>query len=138
MFFFNFLSPVESPTEKQNFESPTHHPFITRQMPFICTADWQCSHQIGAALYTTLCSTTATVPAPPHWCCTLYNSLQYYSYCTCPTILLLLSIQLSAVIQPLYLPHQTGVALYTTVCSTTATVPAPPLWCCSLYNSLQY
>ena len=49
-------------------------------------------HQTGAALYTTICSTTATVPAPPNWCCSLYNSLQYYSYCICPTRLVLLSI----------------------------------------------
>ena len=96
-------------------------------------------NQIGAALYTTLCSTTATVPpAPPDWCCSLYNSLQDYSYSTCPTRLVLLSIQLSAGLQLLYLPHQTGAAHYTTLCSTTATVPAPPDWCCSLYNSLQY
>ena len=127
-------------------------------MPFICTADWQCSHQTGAALYTTLCSTTATVPAPPHWCWSLYNSLHYYSYSTfptklvllsiqlsvvlqllyLPTTLVLLSVQLSALLQLLYLPHHTGAALYTTLCSTTATVPAPPHFCCSLYNYLQY
>ena len=116
------------------------------------------AHQIGAALYTTLCSTTATVPSPPDRCCFLYNCLQYYSYCPCPTRLVLPSIQLSAVLQLLhllhhtgaaffttsavlqllYLPHHTGAALYTTLCSTTATVPAPQDWCCSLYNSLQY
>jgi len=91
-----------------------------------------------AALYTTVCSTTATVTAPPHLCCSLYISLQYYGYRTCSTRLVPLSIQLSAVLQVLYLPHHIGAALYTTVCSTTATVPNPPNWCCSLYNSLQY
>ena len=107
-------------------------------MPFICTADCQCSQQNFAALYTTVCSTTATVPTTPDWCCSLYNSLQYYHHCSFPTTLVLLSIQLSAVLQLLYLPHQNGAALYTTLCSTTATVPAPPHWFCSLYNSLQY
>ena len=44
------------------------------------------------------------------------------------TRMVLLSIQLTAVLQLLYLPHNPGAALYTTLCSTTATVPAPPHW----------
>jgi len=164
--------PVERPTVKRYFDSPTEHRFIRTTLEndafylysrlVVQPPEWCCSlynylqdysycicptrmvllsiqlsaglqllylpHQIGAAPYKTICRTTATVSAPPDWCCSLYNYLQYYSYCTCPTTQVLLSIQLSAILQLLYLPHQTCAALYTTLCNTTATVTAPPEW----------